>query len=322
MQEVNINENFLDYAPSNNIPTTEDGYYYDDGLVLYSRVEEWFYITESIQNIISSKRLSFEIVFSFQQESSQSLEGFAFSWVSSESNYRYGITLFNDGEYSINYEVIDDATKSMVHVQNATFKNFNLENVSLKFEKFDDSIDTGTYILFDDEVVFKEELHFDNIDRFTYGVANGRIIVKAFQFNYFTDEACAIGDKNDTGISEKTEPYSPDNKGSKNSSIQKQFDDAFAESSHYIQNYILGDEFDHDVKYICSKNNLNLEKLEISLQNVCCSLLVGLLRIEDVKDVIIETFKIDEHDVSEAEAENIVFDIKEVILTDELIDNM
>lgn len=97
-------------------------------------------------------------------------------------------------------------------------------------------------------------------------------------------------------VNTQTEPVEYDflnNKPSPNSDdiITSQFDIAFKKSSPLIQNYILSDKLEENIKLICKIEKLDEDKAKIVIENITVSILVGLLPISEAKDTMIESFR-------------------------------
>lgn len=73
--------------------------------------------------------------------------------------------------------------------------------------------------------------------------------------------------------------------------ITTQFDTAFKNSSPLIQEYILGDKLEENVKLICKIEKLDEEKARVIIENITISILVGLLPISIAKETLIESFR-------------------------------
>ncbi len=73
--------------------------------------------------------------------------------------------------------------------------------------------------------------------------------------------------------------------------VTTQFDSAFKKSSPVIQNYILNDKFEENIKLICKIEKLDEDKAKIIIENITVSILVGLLPISVAKDTMIESFR-------------------------------
>lgn len=69
------------------------------------------------------------------------------------------------------------------------------------------------------------------------------------------------------------------------------FDVAFNQSSPAIQNYILSEKFEENIKLICKIEKLDDEKANIIIENITVSVLVGILPINEAKNTMIESFK-------------------------------
>jgi hypothetical protein len=318
MQEIEINEDFMHYAPTD-IPVTEQGEYYDEtGLVVSSNIEDWYYRNELVQSILPDRGFSFELTFSFHQNSSENLIGFRFIWRSLNNNLEYCISLFNDGEYDIRFTDFNNDSNSTIYKTNENLLNFNKDYNSLKFEKLDDSIDSDVYILLNDEVILKSVLNFDEINGFSYGVANGSISVHSMRLSFSTNEELDPDWRDDDPELQTIGEHYAGDEGvdvtiEENDHV-KQFQDAFANAPHSVQDYVRDGKLEEDVKYICNKNNFYREELETLLQNVCCSLLVGLLEVDEIRNILIDASKNNGLNIGESEANNLILDIKEKIL--------
>ena len=58
-----------------------------------------------------------------------------------------------------------------------------------------------------------------------------------------------------------------------------------------IQEYILGDKLEENVKLICKIEKLDEEKARVIIENITISILVGLLPISIAKETLIESFR-------------------------------
>lgn len=94
-----------------------------------------------------------------------------------------------------------------------------------------------------------------------------------------------------------------------------QFDEAFKKASPVIQDYILGNKFEENIKLICKIDKLNEEKANVIIENVAVSILVGLLPIEKAKNTLIESFKSSNVLIENSAAENILKNIDTYILS-------
>lgn len=93
------------------------------------------------------------------------------------------------------------------------------------------------------------------------------------------------------------------------------FDRAFAKASPVIQDYILGNKFEDDIKLICKIDKLNEEKANVIIENVAVSILVGILPIEQAKDLLLESFRSSEVLIETSSAEAILKNIDTYILS-------
>lgn len=73
--------------------------------------------------------------------------------------------------------------------------------------------------------------------------------------------------------------------------IGSQFDNAFKNSSQIIQNYILGDKLEENIKLICKIEKLYEERAKVIIENIVVSILVGLISIDSAKETLIESFR-------------------------------
>lgn len=73
--------------------------------------------------------------------------------------------------------------------------------------------------------------------------------------------------------------------------ITSQFDNAFKNASPVIQNYILGDKLEENIKLICKIEKLDEDKAKVIIENITVSILVGLLPIDVAKETMIESFR-------------------------------
>lgn len=83
------------------------------------------------------------------------------------------------------------------------------------------------------------------------------------------------------------------NKHSQNNEdiISNQFDEAFKRASPVIQDYILGDKLEENVRLICKIEKLDEDKAKIVVENIAVSILVGLLPIDEAKNTMIDSFR-------------------------------
>lgn len=95
-----------------------------------------------------------------------------------------------------------------------------------------------------------------------------------------------------------------------------QFDEAFKKASPVIQDYILGNKFEENIKLICKIAKLEGEKENTIIENVSVSILVGLLPLEKAPETLVESFKSSEILIDKNSAEKILKDIDTYILTD------
>ncbi len=93
------------------------------------------------------------------------------------------------------------------------------------------------------------------------------------------------------------------------------FDKAFSESSPVIQDYILSNKFEDNIKLICQIDKLNEEKANVIIENVAVSILVGLLPLEEAKNTLLESFKISGVAIENSAAESILKNIDTYILS-------
>lgn len=102
-------------------------------------------------------------------------------------------------------------------------------------------------------------------------------------------------DESSTDQDDKSEDYDflDENKKSVNDAdiVSTQFDTAFKKSSSVIQNYILSDKFENNIKLICKIEKLDEDKAKIIIENITVSILVGLLPLSVAKDTMIESFR-------------------------------
>ena len=82
-----------------------------------------------------------------------------------------------------------------------------------------------------------------------------------------------------------------DQKNKTEETFSDKFDLAFNQSSPAIQNYILSDKFEENIKLICKIEKLDDEKANVIVENVAVSVLVGILPINEAKNTLIESFK-------------------------------
>lgn len=73
--------------------------------------------------------------------------------------------------------------------------------------------------------------------------------------------------------------------------VTSQFDRAFNQSSAIIQDYLLSDKLQENIRLICKIEKLDDEKSQIIVENITVSILVGLLPINEAKQTLIESFK-------------------------------
>ncbi|MFO0743929.1 MAG: hypothetical protein U0469_02675 [Candidatus Paceibacterota bacterium] len=82
-----------------------------------------------------------------------------------------------------------------------------------------------------------------------------------------------------------------DQKNNSEENFSDKFDLAFNQSSPAIQNYILSDKFEENIRLICKIEKLDDEKANIIIENVAVSILVGILPITEAKNTLMESFK-------------------------------
>lgn len=73
--------------------------------------------------------------------------------------------------------------------------------------------------------------------------------------------------------------------------VSSQFDRAFNQSSLIVQEYLMSEKLQENIKLICKIEKLNDEKSQIIVENVVVSLLVGLLPINEAKNTLMESFR-------------------------------
>lgn len=105
-------------------------------------------------------------------------------------------------------------------------------------------------------------------------------------------------DKNTSSLEEGLEKVADyeflDNTNHNNSNediITNQFDEAFKKASPVIQDYILGDKLEENVRLICKIEKLDEEKARVVVENIVVSILVGLLPIDEAKNTMIDSFR-------------------------------
>ncbi|MDQ1281716.1 MAG: hypothetical protein QG630_67 [Patescibacteria group bacterium] len=103
-------------------------------------------------------------------------------------------------------------------------------------------------------------------------------------------------------------------KNEKDEEVDK-FDRAFSEAAPVIQDYILGNKFEDNIKLICQIDKLNEEKANVIIENVAVSILVGLLPLEEARNTLLESFKISGVAIEISSAESILKNIDTYILS-------
>ncbi|MEI6352992.1 MAG: hypothetical protein WCO35_03620 [Candidatus Nomurabacteria bacterium] len=73
--------------------------------------------------------------------------------------------------------------------------------------------------------------------------------------------------------------------------VTDKFDMAFSKSSKAIQDYILSEKFEENIRLICKIEKLDEDKSNIIIENIAVAILVGLLPITEAKTTLIESFK-------------------------------
>ena len=99
-----------------------------------------------------------------------------------------------------------------------------------------------------------------------------------------------------------------------NSTVNK-FNQAFAESSPIVQQYITNEKLTEDIELICKIEKLNNQNSQTIIENISVSILVGLLTIPEAKNVLLESFKASGIVLSQIEVINIMNDIDKYILS-------
>jgi len=115
---------------------------------------------------------------------------------------------------------------------------------------------------------------------------------KENKINIITDTDNKSGAENES-VKEDNYDFLDPNKKSENSDdiITNQFDTAFKNSSPVIQNYILSDKLEENIKLICKIEKLDEDKAKVIIENITVSILVGLLPIDVAKETMIESFR-------------------------------
>lgn len=97
--------------------------------------------------------------------------------------------------------------------------------------------------------------------------------------------------------------------------VTDKFDKAFSEASPVIQDYILSNKFEDNIKLICKIANLEGEKENVIIENISVSILVGLLPLEEAKNTLVESFKSSGISINKDSAEEILKNIDTYILS-------
>ena len=93
------------------------------------------------------------------------------------------------------------------------------------------------------------------------------------------------------------------------------FDEAFTNSSPVIQDYILSNKFEENIKLISQIVKMDNEKTNTIIENVAVSILVNLLPLERADIVLSESFKMADIAVEKESIENILKNINTYILS-------
>lgn len=97
--------------------------------------------------------------------------------------------------------------------------------------------------------------------------------------------------------------------------VTDKFDRAFSEASPTIQDYILSNKFEDNIKLICKIAHLEGEKENVIIENISVSILVGLLPLEEAKNTLVESFKSSGVTIDKDSAEEILKNIDTYILS-------
>ena len=96
--------------------------------------------------------------------------------------------------------------------------------------------------------------------------------------------------------------------------IMAHFNNAYNKSHPYIQEYILSEKFKNDVIKILTLENINDEKHRIILENIISSLLVGIIKKEEIKDLLFNSFLASEIKVQISFIDKLIVEINKYIL--------
>ena len=98
---------------------------------------------------------------------------------------------------------------------------------------------------------------------------------------------------NEDGEEKESSPLSVDESASVDNEqlVSRQFDNAFKNSSQIIQNYILSEKLEENIKLICKIEKLHEERAQVIIENIVVSILVGLMPIDSAKETLIESFR-------------------------------
>lgn len=129
-----------------------------------------------------------------------------------------------------------------------------------------------------------------------------------------TQKNIKINSETETHNSAEKESVSADK--SSGDIVTDKFDKAFAEASPVIQDYILSNKFEDNIKLICKVANLEGEKENVIIENISVSILVGLLPLEEAKNTLVESFKSSGISINKESSEEILKNIETYILSE------
>ncbi len=95
-----------------------------------------------------------------------------------------------------------------------------------------------------------------------------------------------------------------------------QFDKAFKQTPQIIQDYILGEKLEKDIRMICEIEKIDSDKAKIIIENLIVSILVGLLPISEAKHTLLESLKTSNIKIEDNITEMILKDIDSYILSE------
>ena len=101
-----------------------------------------------------------------------------------------------------------------------------------------------------------------------------------------------------------------------NDNATDKFDKAFSESSPVIQDYILSNKFEDNIKLICKVAHLEGEKENVIIENISVSILVGLLPLEQAEKTLEGSFQSSGIDIDKDSSQEILNNIDKYILSE------